>query len=206
MRALSFPYYYLCTVFRHAIPLGHFQLSSFAAHRGSQHTLDHALLCFVSALIQCHSFCRMMPRQRRQISPQRYHKDHSGTLPSLQALLAGSLVLTALLHLCFLHEARGFPPPPSLKDSLRLRPQRQSLRALYSLYRFVHVANTPFFGAKAVFPREWCQLQRGKQLSTDTVDLVCPLATVCCRKRKYFATVFLLITTLAAGVNPQNPA
>lgn len=50
-----------------------------------------------------------------------------------------------------LHEARGLffsLSLTSLKVSPRLRPQRQSLRALYSLCRFVHVANTPFF---------WCQ-------------------------------------------------
>lgn len=192
MEALSFPYNYLCAVFRHAIHLGYFQLSSFVARRGSQHTLDHALLHFVSVLIQCRSFCRMMPRQRRQISPQRYHKDRSGTLPSLRALLAGSLVPTALLSLCFCMNPEGSPPPTALKDSPRLRPQRQSLRALYSLYRFVHVANTPFFGTKAVFPREWGQLQKSKRLSTDTVDLVCPLVTMCCRKRKYFALVISL--------------
>lgn len=90
-----------------------------------------------------------------------------------------------------LHEARGvfLPTLKSLKDSWKLRPQAQSLRALYSLYRFVHAANTPFFSTKVVFPRKWGQLQSSKQLSADTVDLACPLATVCCRKWKYFAIV-----------------
>lgn len=96
-----------------------------------------------------------------------------------------------------LNEARGvfLPTLKSLKDSQRLRPQGQSLRALYSLYRFVHAANTPFFSTKVVFPRKWGQLQSSEQLSADTVDLACPLATCAAGNESILLLLCLLINT-----------
>lgn len=68
------------------------------------------------------------------------------------AALAASCTVHSSAPPLFLHEARRVfhPSLPSLKGSLRLRPQRQSLRAPYSLYSFVRVANTPF---------SWCQVR-----------------------------------------------
>lgn len=160
MGALSFPYNYLCTVFGHAIHVVCFQLSSFVAHRGGQHTFKHTWLRFISVPMQYHSFCGMMPKHEGRFHTSVTTRTTAARCPRHE------LYWLDLSHsqLCF---AWAFAW--SQRDSLRLRSQRQSLRALYSLYRFVHVAQTPFFDAKAVFSWEWGQLQRGKWLSTDTV-------------------------------------
>lgn len=84
--------------------------------RGSQHTLSHTLLWFVSALIPSHSSCWAMPRQWGQISAQHYHK-------SLCKLCWLASPPHSSAFSLFLHEARGIllHRLTSLNDSLRVR-------------------------------------------------------------------------------------
>lgn len=137
-RSSELPMRLFLTVFRHATDLAHFQLSSSVACRGSHHTLDHSLLHFVSVLIQCHSFCRRIPKQQLSRELQWYTATTTSSTSWISCTHSSDSPL-------LLHKAWWvFTLLTSLKNSLRLRPQRQSLRALYSLYRFIHVANALF--------------------------------------------------------------
>lgn len=115
MGALSFPYNYLCSVFRHAIHLGCSQSSRFVAHRGSQHTQP----CFALAFTSSDSILQLLLSNAKAVnSVQHYHKDlHKRYwLSSPPHSSAFSLLL---------HEARGvlLHHLTALNDSLRLRPR-----------------------------------------------------------------------------------
>lgn len=191
---------------RHAISLVYIHLDSFAACRSSQHILNHALLWFVSALIQCHSFLRTMPRR---ISPQCYLKDHSSTLPSLQALIAGPLLRTALLPLCFcmnpegfLQEVIFFPHIDILRGLTEAEePETDLERTVLFLENCPQAKHTPPF---------WYQSNILKRVGSAAGCLgVKPPVPACydvLQEKKIFGCCYFSLPTPASGVNPQNPA
>lgn len=90
-----------------------------------------------------------------------------------------------------LHEARGvFPPTTDIPKGLAEAeaPETELESTVLSLQ--VHpCAKHALFWCQSSICKRVGSAAEGERLSTDAVDLVCPFATVCCRKRKYFVVV-----------------